>query len=163
MNGIALTLRALHQGENHLHKELLATAERHRTEHEIHHVAIDLAHWSHQHSALLADAAQHHGLNLTQPGHHPTHHLLSTMRKKTAEITGHRPEPALLLLHDLHDLHLAASSNSLYWEMLAQGAQATKDGRLLDIATGCHPQTLRQIRWTNSMIKNLSPQALTSI
>ncbi len=162
MNGVILTLRALHHGENHLRKELLAAAERHRAEHEIHHVATDLAHWSHQHSALLADAAQHHGLDLTPPDDHPPHSILSTARAKTARIAAQRPEPALVLLRDLHDLLLAASSNSAYWEMLAQGAQALKDGRLLGVATACHPQTLRQIRWTNTMIKTLSPQALAS-
>jgi hypothetical protein len=46
--------------------------------------------------------------------------------------------------------------------MLAQAAQATRDERLLGLATACHPQTLRQMRWTNTMIKELSPQLLTS-
>ncbi|MFD9633736.1 molybdopterin-dependent oxidoreductase [Streptomyces violascens] len=59
-------------------------------------------------------------------------------------------------------LYLAASENSLHWEMLAQLAQATKDDRLLELVSACHPQTLRQIRWANTMIKTLSPQALTS-
>jgi hypothetical protein len=47
--------------------------------------------------------------------------------------------------------------------MLAQAAQASRDGGLLDLAAACHPQTLRQMRWTNTMIKNLSPQLLTSL
>jgi hypothetical protein len=46
--------------------------------------------------------------------------------------------------------------------MLAQAAQATKDRRLLDLAADCHPKTLRHTRWTNTMIKQLSAQALTS-
>jgi hypothetical protein len=45
--------------------------------------------------------------------------------------------------------------------MLAQVAQAAKDTDLLDLAAACHPQTLRQLRWTNTMIKTLSPQLLT--
>lgn len=47
--------------------------------------------------------------------------------------------------------------------MLAQAAQASGDTELLHLASGCHPQTLRQMRWTNTMIKNLSPQILTSL
>ncbi len=43
MNGIALILRTLHDGEQHLSDDLLTVAERHRTEHEVHHVATDLA------------------------------------------------------------------------------------------------------------------------
>jgi hypothetical protein len=78
-------------------------------------------------------------------------------------VTGSRPDPGLLLLRDLREVHLAAAHNSLHWEMLAQVAQASKDTRLLALASSCHPQTLRQMRWTNTMIKDLSPQVLTSL
>lgn len=47
--------------------------------------------------------------------------------------------------------------------MLAQVAQATRDERLLALAGDCHPQTLRQLRWTNTMIKILAAQLLTSV
>ncbi|WP_408059088.1 hypothetical protein [Streptomyces canus] len=75
---------------------------------------------------------------------------------------GEGPE-GLVLLRDLRALHLAATENSLHWEMLAQTAQATRDERLLELASACHPQTLRQMRWTNTLIKQLSPQVLTSL
>lgn len=74
-----------------------------------------------------------------------------------------RPDPRLLLLDDLRDLHLAATRNSLHWEMLAQVAQATAAADLLALASSCHPQTLRQMHWTNTMIKTLSPQVLSSL
>ena len=89
--------------------------------------------------------------------------VLSTIREKAAQAVGHRPEPGLLLLRDLRNLHLAATENSLLWEMLAQAAQATNDDKLLALASACHPQTLRQMRWTNAMIKTLSPQILSSL
>lgn len=47
--------------------------------------------------------------------------------------------------------------------MLAQAAQATRDDGLLALASACHPQTLRQMRWTNTMVKELSPQILVSL
>jgi len=47
--------------------------------------------------------------------------------------------------------------------MLAQVAQATSNGELLELASSCHTQTLRQIRWANTMIKTLSPQLLASV
>ncbi|MDQ0774762.1 anaerobic selenocysteine-containing dehydrogenase [Streptomyces aurantiacus] len=31
-----------------------------------------------------------------------------------------------------------------------------------ELPSSCHPRTLRQMRWSNTMIKNLSPQVLTS-
>ncbi|MEU4345904.1 hypothetical protein [Streptomyces sp. NPDC023838] len=162
MTGITVTLRALHHGERDLERELLAAADRHRTDHEFHHVATDVARWSHEHAARLADVARHHGLELSAPPDDPSPAALGALREKGTEALGGRPEPGLLLLHDLRHLHLAAASNSLYWEMLAQAAQATRDERLLGLATSCHPQTLRQMRWTNTMLKEVSPQLLTS-
>ena len=163
MNGVTLVLRALHHGEKHLAEELTAVAERHRTEHEVHHVATDLARWSRTHARRLADTGSAYGVHLGDPSGDDSAGLLSTLREKTAEAVVHRPEPGLLLLRDLRKLHLDAAGNSLYWEMLAQAAQATRDTGLLALASECHPETLRQMRWTNTMIKNLSPQVLTSL
>jgi hypothetical protein len=75
---------------------------------------------------------------------------------------GHRPEPAMLLLADLRRVYRMAAGVSLDWELLAQGAQAAKDQRLLELAQRCHPETLRQVRWANAMLKELAPQTLTS-
>jgi hypothetical protein len=163
MKGVDLTLRELHKGERALEKDLLAAAERHHTEHEIHHVARDLARWSHEHTTRIAGTARHYDLDLSGPSEHPSPGPLATLREKAADAVGRRPEPGLLLLRDLRDLHLAAAGNSLLWEMLAQAAQATRDDRLLQLVSACHPQTLRQMRWTNTMIKNLSPQLLTTV
>ncbi|WP_129841762.1 hypothetical protein [Streptomyces sp. RFCAC02] len=161
MNGITLTLRALHHAERSLEKDLLGAAERHATEHEVHHVAKDLARWSREHAARLADTGGAYGLDLQEHGGRGPGALLSAVRERAAEALGHRPEPGLLLLHDLRELYLAASGVSLYWEMLAQAAQAAKDARLLEMASSCHPETLRQVRWANTHIKVLSPQILT--
>lgn len=167
MNGITLTLRALHHGEGQLAKELVSVAERHITEHEVHHVAKDLVLWSNEHCQRLADTGRHYALDLEGPStkslSKSSSGLIPSLREKTAEAIGHRPEPGLLLLRDLRVVHLAATGNSLYWEMLAQAGQAAKDKRLLELAAACHPQTLRQMRWTNTLIKNLAPQVLTSL
>ncbi|MGW8064103.1 hypothetical protein ACVV2G_17970 [Streptomyces ziwulingensis] len=163
MNGITLTLRALHRGERHLAHDLVAVAERHRTEHEVQHVATDLAVWSREHVRRLAEAGAQHGAHLDDPSGHSTDGFFATLRERASEAVVRRPEPGLLLLRDLRDLHVAAAENSLHWEMLAQAAQASRDGELLDLASSCHPRTLRQMRWTNTMIKNLAPQLLTSL
>ncbi|MEV7796725.1 hypothetical protein AB0O68_32895 [Streptomyces sp. NPDC087512] len=163
MNGITVTLRALHHGEKRLAGELLAVADRHRTDHEVHHVATDLAHWSREHVRELARAGHEHGLDLDDSSGTTLSGLLSGVRRTAAEAVGRRPEPGLLLLRDLRELHLDATANSLHWEMLAQVAQATKNEALLDLVSRCHPQTLRQMRWTNTMVKVLSPQILSSL
>lgn len=163
MNGVQLVLRTLHHGERDLAEELAAVAQRHRVEHEVHHVATDLAAWSREHVQRLADTAGDYGLDLSGPPGTSGDGMLATLRKKASELTGHRPEPGLLLLRDLRQVHLAAAENSLHWEMLAQAAQATKDTGLLALTSGCHPRTLRQMRWANTLIKDLSPQILTSL
>ncbi|MGW7441966.1 hypothetical protein [Kitasatospora sp. NPDC054795] len=163
MTGIAITLRAVYDGERRLEHGLLAAAERHRADHEVHHVAADVARWSHEHAERLARTAPHYGLDLARTADIARVGLWAAVREKTADALGGRPDTRLALLHDLRDLHLAATENSLHWEMLAQAAQATHDGRLLDLTTACHPQTLRQMRWTNTMIKTLAPQLLTSM
>lgn len=58
--------------------------------------------------------------------------------------------PTPLLLADLRRIH-----------RIAAGASA-KDLELLELTSRCHPQTLRQMRWANAMLKELPPQALTS-
>ncbi|MEU9158090.1 hypothetical protein AB0D59_48095 [Streptomyces sp. NPDC048417] len=163
MNGTTLVLRALHDGERQLERDLLAAADRHSIEHEFHHVARDVARWSHDHAERIARAAEPLGLDLYGPADHPEPSPLATMRETVSRALGRQHAPGLLLLRDLRDLHLAATENSLSWEMLAQAAQAAKDTDLLDLAAACHPQTLRQLRWTNTMIKTLSPQLLTSL
>jgi hypothetical protein len=159
--GLAYAFTRLHHGENELAKELLAVAERHRTHHEIHHVARDLAAWSSASVTQIAAVAADHDLHLATEADEPSR--LTHIGAKLASLAGRRPEPALLLLEDLRTLYLMGSENSLAWEMLAQLAQATHRRDILHLASDCHPQTLRQIRWANTMIKTLSPQALSSL
>ncbi|GAA1416452.1 hypothetical protein GCM10009601_08410 [Streptomyces thermospinosisporus] len=165
MSGITTTLNELHDGERDLERDLLTAAERHRPEHEFHHVALDVARWSREHTERLADAGRERGLDLPGPrddAASAASAAFTALRERAAAALGRRSESGLLLLNDLRHLHLAAAGNSLYWEMLAQAAQAVRDERLLALASSCHPQTLRQMRWTNTMIKVLSPQLLTA-
>jgi hypothetical protein len=132
-----------------------------QVDHEIHHVARDLARWSQQHVHELAEIGQRYGLNLKDDPEEDSG-LLSAVRGKASELVGRRPEPGLLLLADLRHLHRVAAGVSLDWELLGQGAQAAKDSRLLALTKRCHPQSLRQMRWANAMLKVLSPQVLAS-
>ncbi|MFC8506635.1 hypothetical protein ACFU3J_05760 [Streptomyces sp. NPDC057411] len=134
MNGIAAVLDALREGERHLTAELLALARRHRQEHEIHHVATDLAHWSAGHDRLLEEA-----LDRFAPA----------------------DQARLSLLEDLRALHLAVAGNLVYWQMLTQAAAASRDARLTELVEHGRPHAERQLRWTETMIKNLSAQLLT--
>lgn len=162
--GIELVLRQVHDGEAELEKHLHVVADRHRTDHEVRHVAVDLARWSLQNRQALAPLAGRYGSTLAddqEPSSGAT--ALATLREKSAELLGRRSTPALLLLHDLRELYLMASGNSTYWTMLGQAAQTISDSELLDVVTACHGRTVRQTVWCNAMIKTLSPQALTAL
>ncbi|MFJ7219065.1 hypothetical protein [Amycolatopsis sp. NPDC098790] len=145
-----LVLRELHRAEKALARDLLTTSDRHHAEHEVHHLARDLAAWSAEHVREVARAGRAFDLELTEdvPGPAP------------AGSPG--PDPGVRLLADLRRLHRRAAGVSLDWELLAQGAQAARDDGLLGLASRCHPRTLRQLKWTNAMLKVLSPQILTS-
>jgi hypothetical protein len=162
MNGIQYALRRIHHGENEMTKDLLRLAETHKVEHEVHHVARDLAMWSQEHVALLAKHGTHFGLDLDRDADHPST-AGEKLRGAMSTMVGRRPEPGLMLLEHLADLYLRASDNSLAWEMLAQVAQAKHERELLDLTSECHPKTLRQLRWINTTIKTHSPQILSSL
>lgn len=159
--GLEYALRRVHHGEDKLAKRLLEIAERHRDEHEIHHVTRDLARWSQQNLARLADAAERYDVSLPGKANSPSavHRAVEAVASRSPT----RPTAVVLLLEDLRDVYLMASETSLAWEMLAQHAQAKRERDLLEVSAACHSQTLRQIRWANTMLKTLAPQALASL
>jgi hypothetical protein len=157
---LGLALRELHRSEIRLARTLDAIAARHHNDHGIYHVAIDLAEWSREHIALIADIGKPYRVRLR--AHPRTKSFTDSVQRRISDGLGRRPEPALLLLADLRRLHRLAAGVSIDWELLAQGAQAAKDGELLALTQRCHPQALRQMRWANAMLKELSPQALAT-
>jgi len=157
---VGLALRELHRAETSFARDLLVVADRHHVEHEIHHVARDLTRWSAEHIRGIAGAGERYGLDLD--GSPPTSGPFSAVRTRLGDATGRLAQPGLVLLADLRRLHRKAAGVSLDWELVAQGAQAVKDPDLLNLAQTCHPQTLRQMTWTNAMLKALSPQILAS-
>ncbi|WP_156753557.1 hypothetical protein [Actinokineospora pegani] len=156
---LGLAIRELHRSESALARDLVAVADRHQVEHEVHHVANDLLRWSHGHLHELAAAGTSFGLRLRAD---IGTSRLAPARRSLSRLAVHRSTPGILLLADLRRLHRKAAGVSLDWELLAQGAQVAGDGDLLALAQRCHPQTLRQLTWANSMLKVLSPQVLAS-
>lgn len=158
---IDLVLEELHRSENDLAQQLLLLADRHPADHGVHHVARDLATWSQGHVGELARIGRSYDLELDpEPAGDPG--LLTRVRQEVGDRLGRHSAPALLLLRDLRSVFMDSSGVSVDWEMLAQAAQGVKDRELLEVASRCHPDTLRQARWANSMIKELAPQVLAS-
>ncbi len=160
MTKLVLALRELHRSELRLARALDAMAARHHSDHEIFHTATDLAQWSREHVALIAQTGEKYGLSMR--AHPRTTAWSASAQKWVSDRMGRRPEPSLLLLADLRRAHRLAAGVSLDWELLAQGAQGAKDADLLKVTQRCHPQALRQMRWANALLKQLSPQVLAT-
>lgn len=158
---LGLVIEELHRSENDLRHELLQISDRHKSDHEVFHVARDLAGWSADHVRDLAEIGKDYGVDL-DPEAEGEAKLAERLREKSAELLGRRSEPALLLLRDLREIYMKASGVSVDWEMLGQAAQGAKQSELLELAERCHPETLRQMRWANSKLKISSTQALVS-
>jgi hypothetical protein len=158
---LALAIEELHRSENHLGTVLLAVSDRHKADHEVFHVARDVAAWSLRHVTELARVGRDFGLDLDpEPDGEPG--LLERLQQTTSDLLGRRPEPGLLLLADLRHVHREAAGVSLDWELLAQAAQGAKQRELFELAERCHPDTLRQMRWANAKLKESATQVLTS-
>lgn len=117
-----------------------------------------MAGWSRRHLEQLARHGRHYGLRLSADPH--TGAITGFVQSRMSGPLRRRPEPGLALLADLRRIHRLAAGVSLNWELLAQAAQAAKDSELLSVTSRCHPETLRQMRWANAMLKELSPQVL---
>lgn len=161
MKAVALVVEDLHEGEHDLVERLRRAAHQHATDYDVRHGATELSRWSEDHVRRLAETGSRFGLKLASTVDGTGEGAIDQLLEKTAKALGRRPEPALLLLRDLRDLHLAATRNKVNWEMLSQAAKALRDAELLELTKSCQSQTDRQLRWTTTLVKELSPQALT--
>ena len=160
-NKVGAAIEELHRAENDLAGDLVDIADRHQVDHEVFHVARDIARWSREHVRRLSEIGADYGLDL-DPDPEDAATLVARVKQKGAELTGRFHEPTLLLLADLRRIHRAAAGTSLDWEVLAQTAQAMKDTELLALTQECHPETLRQLRWANAKVKETAAQIMVT-
>jgi hypothetical protein len=160
MSKIGLVLRELHRSEKSLARDLLMIADRHRVEHEVFHVARDIARWSQEHVRRIAEEAARYDIRLAATPRWEPPATVERVVRQTSSVVGHRPETGLLLLADLRRLHRKAAGVSLDWEVLAQASQAMQLRETFELASDCHPETLRQMRWANAQLKIHAPQVI---
>jgi hypothetical protein len=160
-NKVGAAIEELHRSENDLAGALLNLSDQQKADHEVFYVARDIARWSQEHVRRLAEVGRDYALNL-DPDPEDEATLLARLKQKGAELTGRFHEPGLLLLADLRHIHRMAAGVSLDWEILAQTAQAMQDRELLGVAEGCHPETLRQLRWANAKVKEAAAQIMVT-
>ena len=121
----------------------------------------DLARWSQDHVREIATIGKNYDVELDAEPHEEAG-LVAAVRQKGAELVGGRHDAALLLLKALREIHRKAAGVSLDWEILAQTAQALKDTELLTLTKRCHPQTLRQLRWSYASVKVNAAQIMVA-
>jgi hypothetical protein len=88
--------------------------------------------------------------------------MLSTVRRGMSAMAGRHPATGLLLLRDLRELYHLAQDVSLHWIEIGQAAQALREASLLDAVTEMHEQTLTQIKWVKTRLKETAPQVLVA-
>lgn len=163
MNKIGKLLEELHDAETELADEYRAVAERHAADHGTHYPCHTLATQCDHHAERIRSWAQRFDKDISAPKRSDTlASATSSLRHKTSEVLGHRPGAGLLLLRDLRQLYLKAEAVNIHWIMLGQVAQAVRDQDLLEDASGLHKETLTQIKWLKTRIKDASPQILVA-
>ena len=189
---IGLAIQQVRSAESDLAEGLERVGERHKTDQEVYHLTRTMANISRRNVEELARFQERYPVTggaeggdgepgllgrLREKGSELVESVsegsgseeggrrsgvLDTVREKGSELVGRRPESGLLLLRDLRKLYVLASEASINWVILGQGAQAAKDRELLQATKECHPDTLRTLKWTNTKIKETSPQVLMS-
>ena len=147
------------EAEQELAEELVQVGERHSAEHDVFHIARTRAQQAEANLERLSAVSERYGTRVdSEPS--AGGGVIEAVRSTTSEVLGRRPDAGLLLLADLEQLHLRAARASLTWTALSQAAQAVRDKELLAVASQCHAETLRTLRWTTQKVKEAAPQAL---
>lgn len=158
---IGTVLAAVHESEATLYQDLLALSQRYANEHEIHHVAKDVAQWSRNHIKDIAAIATDYGQVLDSDV--PDVRTFKHAAKQSHNATPGIDKPAGLgLLWELRDIHMSASGISMQWTMLSQAAQALRKSGLSEMVKKCQAETDRQVTWAKAQIKQLSAQTLVN-
>lgn len=161
MNKVGMALKQLYEAEEELADEYVKVGERLAAEHDVWYDCRQFAEQCHRHADTIRAFAGDRDEQLP-PADDDTVGETTTaaLRHKLSELLGRRPESGLLLLHSLRQLNLQAQEVSCHWIVAGQLAQATRDHELLAAVDELHRETLTQIKWLKTQVKQASPQAL---
>jgi hypothetical protein len=163
MNEIGMLLAELHDAETDLAGEFRRVADRQAADHGTHYTCLTLAGQCDGHAARIRTAAGRYARDLSEPLHSETlSATLGAVRRKTSELLGHRPESGLVLLRDLRQLYVTTEGVNVHWILLGQVAQAVRDTALLSEVSDLHKETLTQIKWLKTRLKEAAPQILAT-
>ena len=142
-------LGLLHRSECVLASAFREVGEAHTDEPDVRRTAEKLAAQCERHAAELEPFVDRYGEERDE----------EPERLHSDLFSGTRSGP-LGLVRDLHDLYLMANACDIAWTMIGQAAQGAGDLELLDVVTYCEGQTVNQIKWLKTRMKQAAPQAL---
>ena len=161
MNAVALALHELRRAEEELADEYTKVGERLAVEHDVWYDCKRFAQQCHLHVETLAKLASKYDVDLAPPDDSEVGETMTAaLRHKLSEVLGRRPESGLLLLRSLRQMFVQAHEVSFMWIVAGQVAQAARDPELLAVVDELHRETLTQIKWLKTQVKEASPQAL---
>ena len=143
-------LRLLQSSERVLAKAFESVAHRHRDQPDVSEILTMLAGWSENHAEKLD------GLLDRYPGAPAS----SPVVLSAVLFKGSRKK-SIGLLRDLQDLSLLAHAVHGNWTVIDQVAAATRDDDLKRLCDSYISETVRQMQWLDTRIKDVAPQALT--
>ncbi len=146
---LAHYLGLLHHAEEELARAFGEVGDAHGDEPDIRHVCEQLADECAGHAEQLGPFADRYGEEADD----------EPERLRSELFAGTRSSP-LGLLRDLHDLYLMATECDIAWTLVGQAAQGARDRDLLDVVQRCEAETVVQLKWLRTRMKQAAPQAL---
>ena len=154
-------IELVQDAEASLADDLRTLGERHAAESDLHHTGRLLAtRCATQLERLLPHAKRYSAPERSDAGHSPG--ALERVRRLPSELLAERPEPAMLLLHDLRESYVSAHEAEIAWVMLRQAAKASRDTQLVATADEGLEEAERRWKWLRTKIKDASPQVLVA-
>lgn len=147
---LAHYLGRLHRSSDVLGRAFEEVAAGHGAEIDVEHICRILAGQCRDHTARLAPFVDRYGEEADE----------EPERLHTDLFGGGARTGALGLMLDLHDLYLMAADCSMSWTMVGQAAQGARDDALLGVVGACESETLTQMRWLRTRLKQAAPQTL---
>jgi hypothetical protein len=159
---IGKALQQLAKAELDLADEYRKVGQRQAAEHDVYHTCRTLEQQCTEHAARIAPFASRYDAAspVADEDGGDWDSLVAHLRHRLSETLARRPASGLLLMRDLHQLYHMAQEVSLHWTAIGQAAQALRDQELLDATTALHEQTLTQIKWIKTRLKETAPQVL---
>jgi hypothetical protein len=157
-------LSRLYETEQGLADEFRRVGERHVDEVDVAPICELLARQCAAHANLLGPHLERYAdmrppAESEEPG--VADSVMSLLRPRVTDAGVRQRQPGLTLLDDLGNLYLAINAADLLWVQIGQAARALRDSDLLATVTQCNEQTMTQLGWLNTRIKELAPQTLT--